>query len=97
MTVTKVELIEAIYETGISRAEAERAIDAVIDTLKAALCRGERIELRKFGNFTPKLTPPRMGRNPKTGEPHEIVPRARLNFKVAKSLSNAVTEAMQRR
>ncbi len=61
----KADLVEIIArETGITKVSAETAVDAIIDTLKEALARGERIELRGFGVF--EVKPRKRGIGPRT-------------------------------
>ncbi len=48
--------------------EVERLVNAILETIEAALARGDRIEIRGFGSFTVKERAPRIGRNPRTGE-----------------------------
>ena len=47
--------------------DAEKIVDAVLDSIVSALARRERVELRGFGTFSAKVHPARSGRNPKTG------------------------------
>jgi DNA-binding protein HU-beta len=62
------------------------AADALIDTIAAALKRGETVQLKGFGSFSVIETKPRTGRNPRTGKPIEIPARRRVRFKPSKSL-----------
>lgn len=62
------------------------AADALIDTIAAALKRGEQVQLKGFGSFSVVQTRPRTGRNPRTGEPVAIPAGRRVRFKPSKSL-----------
>jgi nucleoid DNA-binding protein len=62
------------------------AADALIDTIAAALQRGESVQLKGFGTFAVVETKPRTGRNPRTGKPIEIPARRRVRFKPSGSL-----------
>jgi len=62
------------------------AADALLDTLAAALKRGEKVELKGFGSFSVVETKPRTGRNPRTGKPVAIPAGRRVRFKPSKSL-----------
>ena len=68
--MTKRELGAALRERlpQATQQEAAEMVDAVFTTLTDALCRGERIEVRGFGNLSLRHRVARMGRNPRTGE-----------------------------
>jgi DNA-binding protein HU-beta len=63
-----------VAKTLISRTKAEQAVETVFDSLKQALGRGQRIELRRFGVFSVKPRKTGIGRNPRTGEEVSIPP-----------------------
>ena len=85
----KADLVEIIArETGITKVSAEVAVDAIINTLKGALARGERIELRGFGVFEVKPRKRGIGRNPRTGEEVAIPPGKTTRFRPGKALSD---------
>jgi len=92
--MTKSELYQALKARGpslpISPREIELIVDEIFDAMKYALARGERIEVRGFGSFKVLERPPRMGRNPKTGEPVQIPARRSPFFKVGKELQERV-------
>ena len=48
--------------------DVERVVNTILDEITEALGRGDRVELRGFGAFSAKIRPPRIGRNPRTGE-----------------------------
>ena len=62
----------------------------IFESIKEALVRGEKIEIRGFGNFKPKNRRPRRARNPKTGEKVEVPEKRVLHFKVGKALREAM-------
>ena len=81
--MNKAELIDAVSgQTGLQKAEATRAVDAVFDSITSALKSGDTVALLGFGTFVVKARAARAGRNPRTGETIEIaaskVPASRL-------------------
>ena len=85
--MVKQEIISQVAERkGITKVKAEIAVDAFFDTLKAALKRGERIELRGFGVFVVKPRKSGIGRNPRTGEEVPIPPGKTVRFKPGKEI-----------
>ncbi len=87
--MVKADLVEIIArEAGITKVSAEVAVDAIIDTLKGVLARGERIELRGFGVFEVKPRKRGIGRNPRTGEEVAIPPGKTTRFRPGKALSD---------
>jgi integration host factor subunit beta len=90
--MTKSELIErlAAEQTHLSQADVELAVRAMLEQLSRALAEGERIEIRGFGSFSLHYRPPRMGRNPKTGEPVALPGKHVPHFKPGKALRERV-------
>ena len=89
--MNKAEFIEAVAgASDLSRADAGRAVDAVISTITRALKKGDSITLVGFGTFDVRQRAARTGRNPRTGE--EISIKASMNpgFKPGKALKDAV-------
>ena len=72
----------------LHQAEAEKIVDAVLDSIVSALARRERVELRGFGIFSAKVHPARSGRNPKTGAVVALPERALAAFRSAKEMRN---------
>ena len=71
--MNKAELIEKVREVaGLSRSQAESAVDETFDSVVAAIKGGERVSLFGFGTFNPSARAARTGRNPQTGEPVKI-------------------------
>lgn len=90
--MTKSVLIEKVAERigSLTRKQTEFVVDTVFDSIKEALIKGEKIEIRGFGNFKLKQRKPRMARNPKTGEKVEVPAKRVLHFKVGKALREAM-------
>lgn len=88
---TLVELIAARF-SHLGQSDAEFAVTTILDAMTDAMVRGQRIEVRGFGNFTVVHRAPRLGRNPRSGEPVNI-PQMRLpHFKPGKALREAVDQ-----
>lgn len=68
--MNKAELIDAVHARcpNMSKSDAERALNAVIDAVQGAVAGGEKVALPGFGTFAPSQRAERMGRNPRTGE-----------------------------
>lgn len=89
--MNKGELIDAVSaQTGLAKAEATRAVDAVFDTITTALRSGDTVALVGFGTFSVKSRAARSGRNPRTGETIEIAASRVPGFKAGKALKDAV-------
>lgn len=77
---------EVVNRTGITKTKAEMAVETVFESMKRALEKGERIELRGFGIFTVRDRKTGIGRNPRTGEVVAIQPGKAVRFKPGKEL-----------
>ena len=89
--MTKNELINYVAETTQrTKKEAETSVDAVLAGLSDALGRGEKADLRGFGNFQISERKERQGRNPQTGETITIAARKAVIFKPSKELTERV-------
>ena len=87
--MVKADLVQIIArEAGITKVSAEVAVDSIIEALKGALGRGERIELRGFGVFEVKLRKRGVGRNPRTGEEVTIPAGKTTRFRPGKALGD---------
>jgi DNA-binding protein HU-beta len=85
--VIKQDLIQRVVErTGLPRVKAEAAVDSIFEAMKAALGRGDRIELRGFGVFNVKPRKTGVGRNPRTGAEVSIAPGKAVRFKPGREL-----------
>lgn len=83
----KADIVNRVAETSdVSRVKAAVAVDTILDTLKAALSEGKRIELRGFGVFQVRDRKRGVGRNPKTGVEVAIAPGKTVRFKPGKEL-----------
>ena len=91
--MNKTELIaEIAKKSGLSKKDAEKALNATLDTVTETLAAGEKVQLGGFGGFEVKNREARMGRNPKTKETIEI-PASKLPvFKAGKALKDKVAE-----
>lgn len=89
--MNKSELIDAIAASAdIPKAQASRALDAVLTSVTNALANDDQVVLVGFGTFSVKERAERSGRNPKTGETISI-PAAKIpGFKAGKALKDAV-------
>ena len=91
--MTKAELINLVAEKAdISKKESDEVVGAVIDSIREALVKGEKIQIVGFGTFEVKERGERKGRNPRTKE--EItIPASKLpTFKAGKALKDAVAK-----
>ena len=77
---------EVVNRTGITKTKAEQAVETVFESMKKALARGNRIELRGFGVFNVKPRKTGIGRNPRTGDVVSIPPGKTVRFKPGKGL-----------
>ena len=85
------ELIDAVASsTDMSKAEAGRAVDAVLGSITDSLAAGTKVSIGGFGNFEVRDRSARMGRNPQTGETIHIAATKVPAFKAAKALKMAV-------
>ena len=81
-TVTRADLCEAVYQKiGLSRMEASKLVETVLDEICDAVARGENVKLSSFGSFVVRDKGERIGRNPKTGVEVPIEPRRVMVFK----------------
>ena len=89
--MNKQDLIGIVAETaGLGRGEAARAVDALLEAVTAALRSGEAVRLTGFGTFELSQRKASTGRNPRTGEPMQIMAGRVPKFRAGKSLKDAV-------
>ncbi|MDA0993949.1 MAG: HU family DNA-binding protein [Proteobacteria bacterium] len=89
--MNKRELIEAVAASaGLSKADATKAVDGVLDSVTRTLAGGGGVSLVGFGTFSVKARAARMGRNPRTGEAIQIKASKVPGFKAGKALKDAV-------
>ena len=79
---------EVVARTGITKTKAEMAVETVFESMKKALQKGDRIELRGFGVFNVKPRKTGIGRNPRTGAEVSIPPGKAVRFKPGKELQS---------
>ena len=90
-SMNKGELIDAVAgSAGLSRADATKAVDAVLDSITSTLANGGSVSLVGFGTFSVKARAARSGRNPRTGETIHIPASNVPGFKAGKGLKDAV-------
>ena len=70
--------------------DADFAVKMILDAMTDALARGDRIEIRGFGSFALNYRPPRVGRNPKSGEKVHVPEKYVPHFKAGKELRERV-------
>lgn len=93
--MTRSDLVEELAArfAQLTHRDAEFAVKTILDAMSEALAKGHRIEIRGFGSFSISRRPPRMGRNPRSGEqvliPEKLVP----HFKPGKALREGVDQA----
>jgi DNA-binding protein HU-beta len=89
--MNKQELIGQVADTtGLARADASKAVEAVFDTIGAALKRGDEVRLVGFGTFSCSQRKASTGRNPRTGEAMQIKASTQPKFKAGKGLKDSV-------
>ncbi|HIJ84470.1 MAG: ihfB [Magnetococcales bacterium] len=89
--MTKSELIKTLaMQKSLSLNDAEVVVNAVFETIGAALERGDRVEIRGFGSFGIKHRQSRSGRNPRTGESVSVDAKKVMFFKAGKELKERV-------
>lgn len=89
--VNKNDLVAAVAnDSGLSKADASKAIDAVFDAIVAALKTGDEVRLIGFGTFNVTERAASEGRNPRTGEKIIIPPSRMPKFRPGKQLKDAI-------
>ena len=94
--MTKSELIARLAERfpQLVAKDADYAVKMILDAMSEALVRGDRIEIRGFGSFALNYRPPRVGRNPKSGEKVSVPAKWVPHFKAGKELRERVDQAI---
>jgi integration host factor subunit beta len=90
--MTKSELIEVIArkQTHLAYKDVELSVKSMIEQMSETLAAGDRIEIRGFGSFSLHYRPPRIGRNPKTGDAVALPGKYVPHFKPGKELRERV-------
>ncbi|MBS4761430.1 HU family DNA-binding protein [Carnobacteriaceae bacterium zg-ZUI252] len=87
----RADLVERVAnETGFTKKDVALTVDALFDTIQAALAKGEKVQIIGFGNFEVRERAARKGRNPQTGEEIKIKASKVPGFKAGKALKDAV-------
>ena len=87
----KDEIVQTIAESAdLSKADADRALKSLVDTITSAVASGERIQIPGLGTFEPRERSAREGRNPQTGETIQIAATTTPGFKAATAFKQAV-------
>ena len=84
----KSELVQRIAEQNphLYQRDVENIVNAILDEISDAMTRGDRVELRGFGAFSVKSRPPRIGRNPRTGDQVDVDAKHVPFFKTGKEM-----------
>jgi integration host factor subunit beta len=92
--MTRSDLVEELAArfAQLTHRDAESAVKTILDAMSDALVRGNRIEIRGFGSFSVSRRPPRIGRNPRSGESVAVPEKRVPHFKPGKALREAVDE-----
>jgi|SaaInl7_100m_RNA_FD_contig_31_205212_length_1715_multi_6_in_0_out_0_2 DNA-binding protein HU-beta len=91
--MTKADIVARIAQTtGMTKADTSEVLDALLESISAAMGRGEKIEMRGFGIFKVENRKARVARNPKTGQEIRIPPRSVPVFKPSDHLKERVQE-----
>ena len=95
--MTKSELIAVLArkQSHLKDKDVELAVKSLLDQMSGALSGGERIEIRGFGSFSFHYRPPRIGRNPKTGDAVALAGKYVPHFKPGKDLRQRVNDAAE--
>lgn len=93
----KSELIDILAreQNHLAYKDVELAVRCILEQMSGALASGERIEIRGFGSFSLHFRPPRVGRNPKTGDAVALAGKHVPHFKPGKELRDRVNQAYQ--
>jgi len=95
--MTKSELIESLAKKQVHLAykDVELAVKSLLEQMSQALATGQRIEIRGFGSFSLHFRPPRVGRNPKTGDSVTLPGKHVPHFKPGKELRERVDQSKE--
>jgi len=89
--MNKADIVDKVHGVlGGTKADAERAVECMIDCIHAGLKKGDEVSIAGLGIFVTKARPARDGRNPRTGESIRIAATRTAKFRPAKALKDAV-------
>ena len=93
--MVKSELVHALIEKlpDLQIRDVELAVNCMLNQMADALVHGERIEIRDFGSFDLRHRPPRVARNPRTGDSVNLPAKVKVHFKPGKEMKDRVDEA----
>ena len=96
--MNKSELIAALTaKTALSKKDAEKVLNAFVDSVSASLIKGEKVQLIGFGTFDVKSRPARTARNPRTGAEIKIKASKAPTFKAGKALKDKVNTPVKKK
>jgi len=91
MALSKSDIVEVVAgKISLSKSKSEEIVNLVFGTIEDGLKRGEKVSIVSFGTFEVKISKPRMGRNPKTGESISIPEKKSVKFKAGKGLKELI-------
>ena len=91
MTLTKVQLVDAIYtKTGHNRVESKDLVENILDLMKQAIKKDDAMLVSGFGKFEAYAKNARLGRNPQTNERMPLPPRAVVVFRLSRKFRAAL-------
>jgi nucleoid DNA-binding protein len=92
---TKADLADAVYKVhgGLSRREARSLVDVILDRIRISLKNGHPVLISGFGVFKVQSRRPRLGRNPRTGQPVPILPARRPVFRPSRLVVKGLNPA----
>ena len=93
--MTKSELVSALAERQpqLLKQDVELVLNCILTQMADAIAKGERIEVRGFGSFDLRHRPPRIARNPKSGESLSLPAKVKVHFKPGKEMRDRVDAA----
>lgn len=91
--MNKADLVSSVAEkTELTKKDAEKAVNAIFQSIEDALAKGDKVQLVGFGTFETKERAARIGRNPRTGEEIKIPATKVPGFKAGKALKESVSK-----
>jgi DNA-binding protein HU-beta len=91
--MNKAELVAEVADrSGLTKRDAEKAVNAIVESIEGALMKGEKVSLVGFGTFEVRTRAARSGRNPRTGETLKISASKVPAFKAGKALKETVSK-----
>ena len=86
-------MIAAVAEkTGMTKKDSEKAVGALLETIKTAVAKKQKVQLIGFGTFEPRVRAARTGKNPRTGEAIKIAKATVPAFKAGKAFKDVVNK-----